>query len=126
MGFKRSLSSNDYYPTMNRDNVELVMESIAGRCLLSVVTLDGIEPFVDVIVLATGFKPFNITDGIKGHRSRRQKPGGGMARRPRGLSRGRGGQVSESVHDHGAEHGIGPRLDRRHDRGAGRIHPAVP
>lgn len=65
MGCKRILSSNDYYPTIGRDNVELVTEPIAAVRPWSVVTADGIERAVDVIVLATGFKPFNITDGIE-------------------------------------------------------------
>jgi cation diffusion facilitator CzcD-associated flavoprotein CzcO len=64
MGCKRILSSNEYYPAMTRSNVDLAIEPIAEIRPWSVLTTDGVERAVDAIVLATGFKPFNITDGI--------------------------------------------------------------
>ena len=54
-GCKRPLLSNDYYPTFNRPNVELVSEPIARVNESSVVTVDGRERAVDSIILATGF-----------------------------------------------------------------------
>lgn len=64
MGCKRILFSNDYFPALARENVELVTEPIAAIRPWAVLTRGGIEWPVDAIVLATGFKPFNITDGI--------------------------------------------------------------
>lgn len=64
MGCKRILSSNDYYPALAREHVDVVTEPIHEVRPWSVLTADGIEREVDAIVLATGFKPFNITDGI--------------------------------------------------------------
>jgi cation diffusion facilitator CzcD-associated flavoprotein CzcO len=56
MGCKRILLSNDYYPALERPNVELVTEGILEVRPHSIVTRDGREHPVDVIVLATGFQ----------------------------------------------------------------------
>jgi cation diffusion facilitator CzcD-associated flavoprotein CzcO len=64
MGCKRILSSNDYYPALAQEHVEVVMEPIHEIRPWSVLTGDGIDREVDAIVLATGFKPFNMTEGI--------------------------------------------------------------
>ena len=64
MGCKRILSSNDYYPALAQEHVDVVMEPIHEIRPWSVLTADGIERAVDAIVLATGFKPFNITENI--------------------------------------------------------------
>jgi cation diffusion facilitator CzcD-associated flavoprotein CzcO len=67
LGCKRILISNDYYDTLQRDNVELVTDGIAEIKAHSIVTKDGKERPVDVIVYATGFEtaeakpPFRIT-----------------------------------------------------------------
>lgn len=58
MGCKRILISNNYYPTFNRDNVELVTESIREIKAHSIVTQDGQERPVDCLIYGTGF----ITD----------------------------------------------------------------
>lgn len=55
MGCKRVLLSNDYYPALTRDNVELVTDGIAEVSARGVVGRDGREHAVDAIVLATGF-----------------------------------------------------------------------
>jgi cation diffusion facilitator CzcD-associated flavoprotein CzcO len=66
-GCKRVLISDDYWPTFERDNVELVTESIREITPAGIVTADGREHRVDIIVLATGFKlglanaPFPVT-----------------------------------------------------------------
>ena len=71
MGCKRILLSNDFYPAMNRDNVELVTERITEIASQGIVTADGVERNVDSIILATGFAateflaPMRIT-GIAG------------------------------------------------------------
>jgi cation diffusion facilitator CzcD-associated flavoprotein CzcO len=56
LGCKRILISNDYYATLQRKNVELVTDGIAEIRANSIVTKDGKERSVDVIVYATGFE----------------------------------------------------------------------
>lgn len=55
LGCKRILISNAYFPTFNRDNVELVTEAIEEVRADSVVTRDGVEHPADCIILGTGF-----------------------------------------------------------------------
>jgi cation diffusion facilitator CzcD-associated flavoprotein CzcO len=59
MGCKRVLLSDDYYPALNRDNVELVTDGIAEVRPDAVVTVDGTVRPVDAIILGTGF---HVTD----------------------------------------------------------------
>jgi len=54
-GCMRPLFSNDYYPTFNRSNVELVTDPIERITPTGIVTADGAEREVDVIVFATGY-----------------------------------------------------------------------
>ncbi len=54
-GCKRPTFSNSYYPSFNRDNVELETTSIERITPTGIVTTDGRETEVDVLVLATGF-----------------------------------------------------------------------
>ncbi len=55
IGCKRILISNDYYPALAQEHVELVTEPIARVTADAVVTAGGVEHPVDVIVVATGF-----------------------------------------------------------------------
>ena len=55
MGCKRILMSDDWYPTLQLPQVEVVTERIAEVRPRSVVTADGAERPVDTIVLGTGF-----------------------------------------------------------------------
>lgn len=55
LGSQRPLFSNEFYPTFNRDNVELVTEAIAKITPTGVQTVDGTERKADVIIYATGF-----------------------------------------------------------------------
>ncbi len=55
-GCKRPLLSNDFYPTFNRPNLELVTESIEHITEGSVVTRDGTERHVETLILATGYE----------------------------------------------------------------------
>ena len=54
-GCFRPLFSNDYYPAFNRPNVELVTDAITRITPTGIVTADGTEREVDVIVCATGY-----------------------------------------------------------------------
>ncbi|MBJ7347239.1 MAG: NAD(P)/FAD-dependent oxidoreductase [Thermoleophilaceae bacterium] len=56
MGCKRPSVSNSYLRAFNRDNVELVTDSIERITAGGIQTVDGKERPVDVIVLATGFR----------------------------------------------------------------------
>jgi len=55
IGCKRILISNDYWPTFNRDDVELVTDPITRVENDAVVTAGGTRRVVDAIVLGTGF-----------------------------------------------------------------------
>ncbi|MEW6270457.1 MAG: NAD(P)/FAD-dependent oxidoreductase [Thermodesulfobacteriota bacterium] len=55
MGCKRILMSNDYYQTLQRDNVELVTDAIRRVTATGIETADGVVHEVDAIVLGTGF-----------------------------------------------------------------------
>ncbi|KRF04749.1 4-hydroxyacetophenone monooxygenase [Nocardioides sp. Soil777] len=55
IGCKRILISNSYYPALARDHVDLVTDRIAKVTGDAVVTVDGVERPVDVLVVATGF-----------------------------------------------------------------------
>ena len=59
VGCKRILRSNDWYPAINRPNVDLVTDGIDRITATGVVTKDGPARDVDVIVVATGF---HVTD----------------------------------------------------------------
>jgi len=54
-GCKRPTFSNEYYPTFNRPNVDLETTGIERITPTSIVTRDGVEREIDVLVLATGF-----------------------------------------------------------------------
>lgn len=64
LGCKRVLKSDDYYEAISRDNVELVVEPIVQVGRWDITTIDGIDRPVDAIILATGFKPFDLTDTL--------------------------------------------------------------
>ncbi|CAN5843121.1 NAD(P)/FAD-dependent oxidoreductase [soil metagenome] len=55
-GCKRLLLSNDYYPSLGADNVEVVTDAIEEVRPTSVVTADGREHPADTIIFGTGFK----------------------------------------------------------------------
>jgi cation diffusion facilitator CzcD-associated flavoprotein CzcO len=56
MGCKRILISNDYLPTFNRTNVDLVTSPVVAVEPDAVVTADGVRRPIDTLVLSTGFK----------------------------------------------------------------------
>jgi cation diffusion facilitator CzcD-associated flavoprotein CzcO len=62
MGCKRVLISNDYYPALNRPNVDVVTAGIKEVKAHSIVDSAGIEHEVDAIIYGTGFK---VTDALE-------------------------------------------------------------
>lgn len=65
IGCKRILLSDDFYPVFKRRNVELVTEKIAEVQERSVVTQDGAERPVDVLIYGTGFHVTEQFIGMK-------------------------------------------------------------
>ena len=60
-GCKRILSSDDYWPSFNRENVTLETDPITAITATGIRTASGLEHAVDVIVYATGFEAAEIT-----------------------------------------------------------------
>lgn len=56
MGCKRVLISNDYYPALNRENVEVIADAIQEVNATGVLTKNGEQRNADILVIATGFK----------------------------------------------------------------------
>jgi cation diffusion facilitator CzcD-associated flavoprotein CzcO len=59
LGCKRMLLSNDWYPTLDREHVELITEGIRSVDGRRIITADGSAREVDALILATGF---HVTD----------------------------------------------------------------
>jgi cation diffusion facilitator CzcD-associated flavoprotein CzcO len=59
LGCKRVLISDDYLPSLTRDNVEVITDAIREVRAHSIVTADGVEHPVDAIIYGTGF---HVTD----------------------------------------------------------------
>lgn len=55
-GCKRILLSNDYYPALARENVELVTSGVQEVKAQSIVSKDGTERPIDALIYGTGFK----------------------------------------------------------------------
>jgi len=60
IGCKRILISNTYYPALDAPNTELVTDPIDKVTGSSIVTADGTEREIDVLVVATGFYTTDI------------------------------------------------------------------
>jgi cation diffusion facilitator CzcD-associated flavoprotein CzcO len=56
LGCKRVLVSDDYYPTLNRENIEVITEGLSEVRERSIVTRDGVERPTDVLIYGTGFR----------------------------------------------------------------------
>ena len=71
-GCKRVLISNDYYPALAADNVDVVTDPITKVTGSSIVTADGTEREIDVLVVATGFytTELPITEHLVGRHGR--------------------------------------------------------
>ncbi|WP_069164268.1 flavin-containing monooxygenase [Nocardia altamirensis] len=59
IGCKRMLISNNYYPALGRDHVDVITDGIAEVRANSIVAKDGTEREIDALVVATGF---HVTD----------------------------------------------------------------
>jgi cation diffusion facilitator CzcD-associated flavoprotein CzcO len=62
---KRPTISDKYYPIFNHDNVHLVTEAIDSVTPNGLRLRSGEEIGLDIIVYATGFKPFDITTEVE-------------------------------------------------------------
>lgn len=58
VGCKRLIINTTFYPAIQRDNVDLVTAGIQEITPKGVITGDGKEHLLDVLVLSTGFDPF--------------------------------------------------------------------
>ncbi|QIK74322.1 flavin-containing monooxygenase [Nocardioides piscis] len=72
LGCKRVLISNTYYSALAADNVDLVTDPIAKVTGDAIVTADGVERPIDVLVVATGFQTTEqpIAEHIRGRGGR--------------------------------------------------------
>jgi len=72
LGCKRVLISNAYYPALDAGNTDLVTDGIARVTPTGIVTADGTERPVDVIIVATGFftTELPITERLTGRSGR--------------------------------------------------------
>lgn len=68
LGCKRILLSDNYYPALASDNVELVTDGIDRLTPNAIVTKDGVKHEIDALVMATGFKVTSnpVMDGVIG------------------------------------------------------------
>ena len=65
LGCKRVLVSDDFYPTLSRANVELVTSEIKEVRQHSIVTEDGTERPIDVLIYGTGFRATEALIGCR-------------------------------------------------------------
>jgi cation diffusion facilitator CzcD-associated flavoprotein CzcO len=54
---KRPVIASGFYPALKRENVELVPRAVAAVTPTGIVDADGVERAIDVLVMATGFRP---------------------------------------------------------------------
>jgi cation diffusion facilitator CzcD-associated flavoprotein CzcO len=71
-GCKRILVSNDYFPSLDQPNVDVICDGIAEIREHSVVDLGGVEREVDTIIFGTGFHVTDlpIADRVRGRDGR--------------------------------------------------------
>jgi len=62
---KRTVISDDYYPALLRDNVEIIPHAVTHVTPTGLVDSEGIERQVDAIVMATGFQPANYLANLR-------------------------------------------------------------
>jgi cation diffusion facilitator CzcD-associated flavoprotein CzcO len=64
-GCKRVLISNDWYPALQRDNVDVITDRIESITPRGVRTVDGTEREVDALILGTGFRVSEYLSAIE-------------------------------------------------------------
>ena len=57
---KRAILTDDYYPALLHESVELIPKAVSRVTRTGVVDSDGVEREVDILVMATGFQPANF------------------------------------------------------------------
>jgi cation diffusion facilitator CzcD-associated flavoprotein CzcO len=67
IGCKRVLITDDWYPTLRRDDVELVADGATRITPTGVVAADGVERPADVIIHGTGFQTHNFVAPMAVH-----------------------------------------------------------
>jgi cation diffusion facilitator CzcD-associated flavoprotein CzcO len=65
LGCKRVLISNDYYPALARDNVDVRVDGVAEVREHSVVDAAGVEHEVDAIIFGTGFHVIDAFENLE-------------------------------------------------------------
>lgn len=60
VGCKRVIVNNTFYEAIQKPNASLICEGIEGINQQGILTKDGRQHDLDVLVLSTGFKPFNF------------------------------------------------------------------
>ena len=65
IGCKRALFSNDWYPTLKRENVELIHGPAPSVTKNALIDADGVARQADVIIWGTGFKPLDFVAPMK-------------------------------------------------------------
>jgi cation diffusion facilitator CzcD-associated flavoprotein CzcO len=65
LGCKRIIYSNDFYPALTQPNVELVTDPIMRITPSGLVTADGVERPLDVLVCATGFDTTHLLSSVE-------------------------------------------------------------
>ncbi len=64
LGCRRIIYSDDYYPALQRPNVELVTAPILRFTATGLVTADGVERPIDAVVCATGFDTVQLLSSL--------------------------------------------------------------
>ncbi len=62
IGCKRILSSNDWYPALARDNVDVISQAVCSIEGDRIIAADGSETQVDILIWGTGF---HVTDMVE-------------------------------------------------------------
>jgi len=65
LGCKRIIYSNDFYPALTQPHVELVTDPIRRITPAGIVTADGVERALDVLVCATGFDTTHLLSSVE-------------------------------------------------------------
>ena len=65
LGCKRLIYSNDFYPALTQPHVELVTNGVDRFTKTGIVTSDGVERPIDVLICATGFDTQHLLASLK-------------------------------------------------------------